>query len=365
LRVALHCPYSLSVPGGAQGQVLGLARELGKLGHEATILAPLDAPSGHEYVIGLGRSLPVRANGSIAPVALGPTASLRALRAVREGQFDVVHLHEPLAPGASYALLMLSGRPMAGTFHRSGGSVLYTLLRPAARALADRLEVRCAVSEAARDTAKKALGGSYEIVGNGVDVERFCEAEPWPTEGPTVMFVGRHEQRKGLAILLEAFSCVDNPRAVCWIAGQGPETARLKEAYPASRSFVWLGPIDDTELARRLRGAQVACFPSLGGESFGVVLLEAMAAGSAIVASDLPGYRSVADRHALFVRPGDVEDLASGLRTLLADAERGEGMSSPAAVRSGRAHAESFSMATVADRYVSIYEEAIGRSGRH
>jgi phosphatidylinositol alpha-mannosyltransferase len=345
--------------------VLGLARELCKVGHEATILAPLDAPSRNEHVIGLGRSLPVRANGSVAPVALGPTASLRALRAVREGHFDVVHLHEPLAPGASYALLTLSGRPMVGTFHRSGGSVLYTVLRPAARALAARLDVRCAVSEAARDTAEKALGGSYEIVGNGVDVERFAAAEPRPTDGPTVMFVGRHEPRKGLAVLLEAFGQVDNPRAVCWIAGQGPENARLKEAYPPSRSFVWLGPIDDTELARRLRGAQVACFPSLGGESFGVVLLEAMAAGSAIVASDLPGYRSVADQCVRFVRPGDVGELASGLRIALADAESGEGASSLVALEAGRAHSASFSMASMAGRYVSVYEEAIGTSDRH
>jgi phosphatidylinositol alpha-mannosyltransferase len=344
--------------------VLGLARELGRLGHEATILAPLDAPSANSHVVGLGRSLPVRANGSVAPVALGPTASVRALRALRQVRFDVVHLHEPLAPGASYALLTLSGRPMVGTFHRSGGSVLYTVLRPAARALAARLEVRCAVSEAARDTAEKALGGRYEIVGNGVDVERFSEADPWPTEGPTVMFVGRHEPRKGLAVLLEAFSRVDKPRAVCWIAGQGPETARLKEAYPPSRSFLWLGPIDDAELARRLRGAQVACFPSLGGESFGVVLLEAMAAGSAIVASDLPGYRSVADRCVRFVRPGDVGELASGLRIALADAERDDGASSPDALEAGRAHAAGFSMAIMAGCYVSVYEEAIGRSGR-
>ena len=189
------------------------------------------------HTIGLGRSLPVRANGSVAPVALGPTASVRALRAVRELAFDVVHLHEPLAPGASYALLGLCKRPMVGTFHRSGESVFYTALGPVAGTSANHLRVRCAVSDKARQTAQKALGGSYEIVGNGVDVERFSEAEPWPTIGPTVMFVGRHEERKGLASLLEAFGRVENPHAICWIVGQGPETATLKRGtHRAGRS---------------------------------------------------------------------------------------------------------------------------------
>jgi phosphatidylinositol alpha-mannosyltransferase len=237
--------------------------------------------------------------------------------------------------------------------------VLYTLLGPAARALADRLQVRCAVSEAARQTARKALGGSYELVGNGIEVERFSGVEPWPTDGPTVMFVGRHEERKGLTVLLEAFSKVENSGAVCWIAGQGPETATLRERYPPSRSLHWLGVIDDAELARRLKGSQVACFPSLGGESFGVVLLEAMAARSAILASDLPAYRAVAEGHARLVQPGDVREFASALEDLLREAESEDGASSPEALDAGFAHAMSFSMAKTAARYVSVYEEAV------
>ncbi len=365
MRIALHCPYSLSVPGGVQGQVLGLARELRALGHHATVLAPLDrAFVDAENVVGLGRSVRIRANGSVAPIALGPTASFRALAALRAGRFDALHLHEPLAPGASYACLAFAHLPKVGTFHRSGESMFYSLLGPPARGLVGRLQVRCAVSQEALSTATKALGGSYELIGNGVEVERFSRAEPWPTDGPTVMFVGRHEKRKGLAVLLDAMSRVKNPRASCWVAGQGPETERLKEQYPPSDSLSWLGRIDDLELAMRLRGSQVACFPSLGGESFGVVLLEAMAARSAIVASDLPGYRAAADGHAALVRPGDASALAGQLEISLSDAESANGGSSLRRLDAAYAHASSRSMTAVAKRYVSVYEEAAVHFGR-
>ena len=372
MRLALLCPYSLSVPGGVQGQVLGLARELDTMGHEVTVLAPMDtsrstgsaAPLPGLNLVDLGPSVRMKANGSVAPVALGPRASVRALKALGGQRVEVLHIHEPLAPGASYACLAFGKTPMVGTFHRSGGSAFYTLLGPFARMLADRLQVRCAVSDEARRTAQKALGGSYELIGNGVDVARFSDARPWPTEGPTVMFVGRHETRKGLGVLLEAFSSVKVPGAVCWIAGEGPESKALREKFPSSSSFVWLGRIDDLELARRLAGSHVACFPSLSGESFGVVLLEAMAARSAILASDLPGYRSVAGDNAYLVPPGDVSGLRSGLEILLTDAQLGEGTSSARALQAGSAIAESFSMSRIAARYLAIYEEAVSPSNR-
>jgi phosphatidylinositol alpha-mannosyltransferase len=210
-------------------------------------------------------------------------------------------------------------------------------------------------------TAKRALGGTYELIGNGVDFGRFSTADPWPTDGPTVMFVGRHEQRKGLSVLLDAMSRVSNRRAVYWIAGSGPETSRLKEQYPSSDSLVWLGPIDDDELASRLRGAQIACFPSLGGESFGVVLLEAMAARSAIVASDLPGYRAAAQGHAQLVAAGDPAALAEQLEISLAAAESARGGSSDLVLDAAFAYASLRSMSAVAKQYLTVYEEAIER----
>jgi phosphatidylinositol alpha-mannosyltransferase len=369
LQVAVLCPYSLSVPGGVQGQVLGLARELRRLGHDATVLAPLDpvlktgetTEFRHERsgVISLGRSVPIHANGSIAPVALGPKASLRALRALRSSRFDVLHIHEPLAPGASYACLVFASQPKIGTFHRSGSSALYTVLGPVARPLADRLRIRCAVSEDARETARKALGGDYEIVGNGVEYERFATADPWPTEAPTVMFVGRHEKRKGLRVLLDALARLADTEVVCWIAGHGPETDELMKRHPESRTVRWLGRIDDKTLARRLRGADVACFPSIGGESFGVVLLEAMAARSAVLASDIPGYRSAADGFARLVSPGDPVALAAALEVTLSDSSSGLGLSSPRSLDLASAHAEASSMPAIATRYVSLYESMI------
>jgi phosphatidyl-myo-inositol alpha-mannosyltransferase len=369
LRIAILCPYSLSFPGGVQGQVIGLARELRRMGHEAIVLAPLDPvrgkgdPTGfgHESsgVISIGRSVPIHANGSIAPVALGPKASLRALKALRSLRCDVLHIHEPLAPGASYACLAFGSIPKIGTFHRSGSSLLYTVFGPVARRLAGHLRIRCAVSADARDTAQKALGGEYEIVGNGVDYERFAAAEPWPTEAPTVMFVGRHEKRKGLRVLLEAFKGLADTEAVCWVAGQGPETDGLKQLYPESHSVRWLGRINNQTLAGRLRGADVACFPSIGGESFGVVLLEAMAARSAVVASDLPGYRSAGEGFARLVAPGDPIALGAALEVALSDATSGLGLSSSRSLDLASAHAETSSMPAIAARYVSLYRSMI------
>ncbi|MGO9341332.1 MAG: glycosyltransferase, partial [Acidimicrobiales bacterium] len=229
--------------------MLALSRELRNLGHHATVLAPLDHQLDHQMdhqldhqrakdrdqrdepdrqgsdddhsIVGLGRSVRVRANGSVAPVALGPAASVRAVMALRAGHFDVLHLHEPLAPGASYACLAVGQPAKVGTFHRSGASIFYSVLGPLARGLAGRLQVRCAVSAEALSTAERALGGSYELIGNGVEVERFSRADPWPTRGPTVMFVGRHEKRKGLSVLLDAMSRLDNSHADFWVAGAG------------------------------------------------------------------------------------------------------------------------------------------------
>lgn len=381
MRVALVCPYSLSRPGGVQSQVLGQARALLARGVEVTVLAPADGrvevdgmPAASLVVV--GRSMGLPANGSVAPVALSPAAAVRALRTVRRGGADIVHLHEPLAPGPAYACLLGAPQPKVGTFHRSGPSTAYRLLGPLARWLASRLDVRCAVSEAARDTAARALGGVYEIVPNGVELDRFADVQPWPTEGPTVLFVGRHEQRKGLEVLLRAFTTVvESPPsgdagpggaqhgATLWVAGDGPETAALRRRYPSGPSLQWLGPIGEEEKRRRMAGAHVLCAPSLRGESFGVVLLEAMAARAAVVASDLPGYAAVAGGHALLVPPGDIGALARALRGVLADAAAGTGRCTPAALEAAAAHAAQWSMGAQAERYLAIYERLARRAG--
>jgi phosphatidyl-myo-inositol alpha-mannosyltransferase len=221
------CPYSLTLPGGVQGQVLGLGRALRDLGIDARVLGPCDGPPPDTFVTPLGNSIPTAANGSMAAIAPDPSAALRTIRALRDEHFDVVHLHEPLAPGPTLTALVFSDRPMVGTFHRAGESAWYRAFRRLGGWAAGHLDVRAAVSAEARAAVARTFGGTYEVVWNGIDVGRYRQAEPWPTTGPTVLFVGRHEPRKGLAVLLDALAHL--PADVqLWVASEGPETARLR-----------------------------------------------------------------------------------------------------------------------------------------
>jgi phosphatidylinositol alpha-mannosyltransferase len=219
--------------------------------------------------------------------------------------------------------------------------------------------VRCAVSEEARSMAETHVGGHYDLVFNGVEVGAYREAEPAPTDGPTILFCGRHEPRKGLAVLLDAMAQL--PRTVrLWIASDGPETPALQQRMAGDARITWLGRISDEEKARRLRGADVFCAPSLGGESFGVVLLEAMAADTPVVASDLVGYATVArdGKDAELVPPGDAVALATALGRVLDDPDRAQQL-----VSSGRERATEFSMEHLAEIYLDHYEVARDRGG--
>jgi phosphatidylinositol alpha-mannosyltransferase len=385
VRIAMVCPYSLARPGGVQGQAVGLARALRGRGHQVTVLAPDDdhpvgeigraggdgdpgaegrhhgRVSGPAATVVVGRSVGVRANGSVAPVTLSPAAARRTRRYVARHGFDVVHLHEPLAPVVGYDCLRAPGPPLVGTFHRSGASPWYGLLGPLARRALAHLEVRCAVSEAARRTAEP-LGGEYEVLFNGVDVERFSRAVPAATEGPTILFVGRHEERKGLAVLLEATRSLPDG-ATLWIGGEGPVTAELRGRFPPAPHRRWLGPLSESEVASRMAGADVLCAPSLGGESFGVVLLEGMAARCVVVASDLDGYRAAARGCAVLVPPGDTEALARTLVASLSEADAAAGHSSPASLDAAAAHARAWSLGRLAERYEVVYGRAVASWG--
>lgn len=355
VRIGLVCPYSLTSPGGVQGQVLAQARALRALGHETRVLAPCDGPPPDAGVTPLGNSVPLAGNGSVAQLAPDPACILRTLRALRDEDFDIVHLHEPFCPGPTLVALAFGAGPLIGTFHRAGLGASYVVLRPFATRLARRLAVRCAVSQDARATAAQALGGNYELLSNGIEIERFTKAAPWPTLGPTVVFVGRHEPRKGLRTLIEAMAHLP-PEVRLWVAGEGSQTAELQERTAGDHRVEWLGRIDDAEVASRMRGADVVCAPSLHGESFGVVLLEGMAASTPVVASDLPGYRNVAvpERHALLVPPGDPGALAQALRRVLEDAVLAARL-----VESGEARAAELSMERLAERYLELYEGVV------
>jgi phosphatidylinositol alpha-mannosyltransferase len=355
VRIAQVCPYSLTPPGGVQAQVLGLARSLRSLGHEVRVLAPCDGPPPDAGVTPLGKSVPLAANGSVAPIAPDPACALRTIRALRDEEFDIVHLQEPLVPGPTLTSLLVTDRPVVGTFHRAGASSAYAAFRPAAKALAGRLALRCAVSADARATATDAIGGEYELVFNGIEIDRFAKADPLAIDGPSILFLGRHEPRKGLTTLLEAL--VDLPSDVrVLVASDGPQTAELRDRFGRDGRIEWLGRVSDDEKATYLRSADVFCAPSISGESFGVVLLEAMAASIAIVASDLPGYRNVArpDEEAVLVPPGEPKALAGAITRVLEDGSLRRRL-----IEAGDARANEFSMDLLAERYLDLYASVL------
>ena len=270
----------------------------------------------------------------------------------------MIHLHEPLVPGPTQTLLLGADEPLVGTFHASyAGRVnpWYTMFRPPLKRWLSRLTVSTAVSADAAEHARASFGGDFAVVPNGVDVPQFAKATPWPTERRVILFVGRHEPRKGLGVLLDAFAGIERD-AVLWVAGDGPDTDALRRR--GVPNVEWIGCISDDEKARRLRGATVFCAPALGGESFGIVLLEAMAASTAVVASDIDGFHNVAraDRDAILVEPGDAGALRGALQRVLDDPRRGVEL-----VASGEQRASEFSMRHLAERFITLYEGAIAR----
>lgn len=357
VRVGIVCPYSLSVPGGVQAQALGMARELRRRGVEARVLGPCDGPPPAEFVTPLGDSLPTAVNGSIAPLAPDPSAALRMIRVLNDEMFDVVHLHEPLAPGPTITALTLHSAPVVGTFHAAGRSGGYRYLWPILNRFVDRIDHKVVVSKDALELVTRHLRGEFEVLYNGVDVARIRAVPSLVSTRPSILFIGRHEERKGLGVLLEALHRLPMDLE-CWVVGEGPDTALLRERFAADSRIVWLGRITEEEKLERLRSATVFCAPSLHGESFGVVLIEAMAAGTAVVASALDGYRNVAtdDVDALLVPPGDADALGAALSAVLTD-----DILRARLVRAGAERADTFDMSTLVERYLEIYDEISGR----
>lgn len=356
MRIALVCPYSLHVPGGVQGQVLGLAAALRARGDEVLVVAPGPRPRRESFgpVVAVGRAIAVPANGSRAPVAPGLITMHLASSAVGRFHPDVIHVHEPLVPGPALAMLLRDRGPVIGTFHRAGAGWAYRSLRYYVRFAMNRLSDAVAVSIAARDTLEEVVGTALDvtIVPNAIDVERFSQAVRRPTSRPTLIFVGRHETRKGLDVLLAAFELVSADIDL-WVVGDGPARAELETRYGSDKRIAFLGRVDDEELAIRVRSADGLVAPSLGGESFGVVLLEALAARTLVIASDLAGYRIGAGEHAWYFPAGDRE----ALRVLLQrfadrDWDRGQ-------LEGGFHHAQSHGFADLASCYRARYEQVL------
>ncbi len=347
------CPYSLTQPGGVQGQVLDLARVIRGRGHMVRVLGPCDGPPPDPGVTPLGNSIPTGANGSMAPIAPDPSAQLRLLRALRDEQFDVLHVHEPMAPGPTMTAIVLKPAPLVGTYHAAGGSRAYDMLGLLVRRIARRIDRNFAVSADAEAMAKSTLGGTYERVFNAVSLRLFDSVEPITADRPTIFFVGRHEPRKGLEVLIDAMAKLPADHQL-WVGGEGPQTDELIDRSAGDGRIHWLGRISETEKVARMKGASVFCAPSLHGESFGIVLIEAMAARVPVVASAIDGYMQVAQdgRSAELVPPGDPSALAAAIEEMTTDRERSEEF-----VRAGRRRAGEFSMSALADRYLAAYEE--------
>ncbi|MGI8702864.1 MAG: glycosyltransferase family 4 protein [Nocardioidaceae bacterium] len=333
LRIGLVCPYSLDVPGGVQNHVRDLAAVLAARGHDVQVLAPGEPASQLPgYVTTVGKAVPVRWNGSVARVAFGPRAVTMVRRWLAAGRFDVLHVHEPSSPSVSLLALWASDVPVVGTFHSATPrsrvmSSTASLLRPSM----EKISARIAVSEAARETLVQHVGGEPVVIPNGLDCAAFARARPrpeWAAPGPTIAFLGRTaEPRKGLAVLLAAFPAVlaRHPTARLLVAGRSDPSAWAGAAAPSVMSRVeFLGQVDDADRARLLASATVYVAPQTGGESFGIVLAEAMAAGSTVVASALPAFRAVlGDRRfgELFI-VGDAADCARAIDALLAHPAR-------------------------------------------
>jgi phosphatidyl-myo-inositol alpha-mannosyltransferase len=355
LRIGMVSPYSLTIPGGVQQQVLGLARSLRAKGHEVRVLGPCDGPPPDPFVTPLGNSLPTSVNGSVAPLAPDASAALRTVRALNDEAFDVLHVHEPLVPGPTLTALLVKMAPVVATFHSAGDSGAYKAFSRQLKWVATRIDIRVAVSVDARELVHRYIGGDYELLFNGIELDVY-EGKPPVTKENAIFFVGRHEPRKGLSVLLDALQLLPSDVRL-WIASDGPETAELQARFASDTRIEWLGRISDEEKVDRMRRAAVFCAPSLRGESFGVVLLEAMAAGTPVVACDIDGYRNVATdgETALLVEPGNSDDLAAALTRIITDIRLAEKITA-----NGRAHSQMFSMDVLADRYIEMYERALG-----
>jgi phosphatidylinositol alpha-mannosyltransferase len=333
MRVALVCPYAWDRPGGVQSHVSSLASALERRGHEVGVVAPRSGAGDKDHgegVLFAGRTIPIPANGSVAPLAFGPAAAMAVRRALSALDPDVVHLHEPLIPSLSLLALMRAGRPSVGTFHAAArSSTGYLIARPVLDRAMRRLAVRTAVSDAARALIARYFPGEYVLTPNGVDTNRFGAAEPAAGPGRNILFLGRIERRKGLEVLIQAMARLPDLGATLVVAGTGPGERRCRRlAEQLGIQTRWLGRVPAAELAGVYKSARVYCAPGLGGESFGIVLIEAMAAGVPLVCSDLDGFRAVAKGVAQLVPPGDPGRLADAIRAVVNDDSVARGMAS-------------------------------------
>ncbi len=344
MKIGIVCPYDLAKHGGVQEQVFLLREWLSGDGHDVTVVGP--ASEEVEGVVSVGGSVTVRANRSTAPVNLNPRAGSAVRRAVE--RCDVVHVHEPFLPTVGLAGARIRRQPTVGTFHADASRGVRRGLRvlsPVARRVAKRLDVVTAVSPVARSVVT--MVDDVRIIPNGVDTLLYASVGKI---GKTVVFLGRDDERKGLDIALDAWPSISesHPDAHLLVLG-------AKRAIDIG-GVTFLGRVSDADKQRILGEAEVYVAPNLGGESFGIILVEAMAASTAVVASAIPAFAAVVGDAGILVKPGDARGLADAVTGLLSDDDRRRGLQRRAALRAGQ-----FDVATVGRRYLDAYADAIER----
>lgn len=365
MRIGMVCPYSFDVHGGVQAHVLQLAEVLRGRGHQVSVLAPA---SPHvklpDYVVSGGKAVPIPYNGSVARLRFGPATHRKVKKWLAEGDFDVLHLHEPNAPSLSLLALMIADGPIVATFHTSTTKslalgVFQSLLRP----WNEKIVGRIAVSDLARRWQMEALGSDAVEIPNGVDVQSFSSASPlpgYPRPGKTVLFLGRFDEpRKGMAVLLGALPALVEsfPEVEVLIVGRGDEDELREDAGDLAGHLTFLGQVEDAQKASALRSADVYCAPNTGGESFGIVLVEAMAAGTPVVASNLDAFRRVLvdGKAGRLVPVEDSAALAEALIAVLSDAKLRARY-----VKAASAAVHRYDWSVVADEIMMVYETVAG-----
>jgi phosphatidylinositol alpha-mannosyltransferase len=370
IRIGMVCPYGWDTPGGVQSHMRDLAEYLIGEGHFVSILAPIsnDAVSFEDYVVNAGKPISIPVNGSVARVLFGPLASSRAKQWIASGDFDLLHLHEPAIPSLSLLACSAAEGPLVGTFHVSTPKkkAIYAI-GPILEPIVEKLTARIAVSELARSTLKDHFDTDAVVIPNGIDGQKYANA-PITKEfsGPnTIGFMGRFEEpRKGLQVLIDSLAIVARfvPDVKYLIAGPGDSDEFVKNLNPQLQDRItFLGRLSDRQKESFLKSVEIYVAPNTGGESFGIILTEALSAGTAVVASDIPAFKAVLENGqvgALF-RNEDSSDLAKVIVALLRDDARREKLAT-----NGKLSAQKYDWQVVAKQIGSVYEMAIAGGQR-
>ena len=370
IRIGMVCPYGWDTPGGVQSHMRDLAEYLIGEGHFVSVLAPIsdDTIESEDYVVNAGKPISIPVNGSVARVLFGPLASSRAKQWIASGDFDLLHLHEPAIPSLSLLACSAAEGPIVGTFHVSTPKkkAIYAI-GPILEPIVEKLTARIAVSELARSTLKDHFETDAVVIPNGIDGQKYANAQVSSEySGPnTIGFMGRFEEpRKGLQVLIDSLAIVARfiPDVRYLIAGPGDSEEFMKKLNPQLRSRItFLGRLSDKQKESFLKSVEIYVAPNTGGESFGIILTEALSAGTAVIASDIPAFKAVLENGEVgdLFKNEDSADLAKAIVGLLRDDDRRKKLAS-----NGKLSAQKYDWQVVAEQIESVYEMAIAGGQR-